>query len=157
MDDQQQNQQLGSVQNNVPVQNSQSGVSQQQSADISLPQASVGSIHKEQELAGSTHSEVAQPAEKEPVLAPEVKEAGVEAISEAPQLTLEDKKAGIEPAKESVPVPTQPSGAVKLPPITQEEAVHVLKNRSFHKAKKAIVWLATLFLRQVQRSKLEGD
>lgn len=97
----------------------------------------VSAPQKEQQPAVS---EFLKPSEAEPVIQPELSEAGVEKVKEVPDLTLEDKKAGLEPAKESVPVSTTPSGLVQLP-MTEEEAVRTIKTTSVSDSRH---WLAVL-------------
>lgn len=109
------------------------------------PATPVGQGNKEAEPL-TMPQEVLQPSEPEPTLHPEVQEAGVEAVSDVPDLTLEDQKAGLAPAKESVPVPTAPTGAVTLP--TQQQAEAVLKK---NKVTDSIAWMATLVLRVLKQ------
>lgn len=105
---------------NVP----QSNVAPQiQDQSVATP---VSAPQKEQQPVSSEVSEFVKPSEAEPVIHPELAEAGVEKIKEVPDLTLEDKKAGLSAAKESVPVSTVPSGLVQLP-MTEEEARRTIK------------------------------
>ncbi|MDP3988581.1 MAG: hypothetical protein Q8P80_05570 [Candidatus Levybacteria bacterium] len=84
-------------------------------------QSPVGSVKKELvEPIGQT--EWVTPSETEPVLHAEVKEAGVEVVSEVPQITQEQIKVGIEPAKESVPVSTTPTAMSILKEIEAKDA-----------------------------------
>lgn len=76
--------------------------------------AILGSVQKEQGPSVLVSEQTPLTAtEKTPVLHPEVKEAGVEVVSQ-PVLTAEDQKAGLSLAKESVPPITEPSGIVQL-------------------------------------------
>lgn len=67
------------------------------------------------------------PQEIEPVLPPEVKEAGVEAVTnnEFPKLSEEDRKAGIAPAPEATPVTdVSQQHSVQLPsPLQVEQTI----------------------------------
>lgn len=95
---------------------------------------------KEQQPVASETSEFIKPSEAEPIIHPELAEAGVEKVKEVPDLTLEDKKAGLSAAKESVPVSTAPSGLVQLP-MTEEEARQTIKKTSISDSRH---WLAVL-------------
>lgn len=110
----------------------------------------VGSVAKELGPIGSSvevKPEVyIQPsgAETQPEVAVELKEYGVEAVTnqEKPQLTEHHKNIGLRPAKESVPAPTQvtSSSHVQLP-MTEEEALKKIKSTSTKDSKH---WLAVL-------------
>lgn len=102
-------------------------------APVSVPQ-------KEQQPVSPEISEFVKPSEAEPVIHPELAEAGVEKVKEVPDLTLEDRKAGLSAAKESVPVSTTPSGLVQLP-MTEEEAKRTIKTTSVSDSRH---WLAVL-------------
>lgn len=106
---------------------------------------------KEQEPLVSEQSleTLVQPSEVEPVLHPEVKEVGVVKVPQIPTLTLEDQKAGLALAKESVPVPTQPSGLVGLPKDEKEAASFLKVHRD---VKNAVVWLVAMLLRQFRQA-----
>lgn len=105
---------------------------------------------KEAEPIGISNSrEHIRPTEHSIELDKEVKEAGVEAVSEEKQLTLEDKKAGLELAKESTPVPTQPTQTIKLP-MSPQEAIQTAKSNDVGSAK---VWLANLVEKVLKMSK----
>ena len=113
----------------------------------SQPVAPVSGGYKEG--APLTTHEIMQPSEAAPEVAPEVKEAGVEVVHEVPQLTLQDQKSGIQHAKETVPHPTGPTGSVKLPPMTEEEAVQTVKTHK--KVRDAVYWIALALVRQFSK------
>lgn len=83
------------------------GLGQQQSAIL-------GSVQKEQGPAVLISEQPLTASEQSPDLHPEVKEAGVETVSQQPKLMEEAQKAGLTWAKESVPVATDPSGIVQF-------------------------------------------
>ncbi len=105
----------------------------------------ISGVHKELGPIGS--SELIKPSEQEPVIPPEVAEAGVETVRdrETPQLTPHDGKAGLSHANEAVSVHTSPSGFVQLPK-TEEEVKKELKLH--HKIGNSITWFLTTLLRQ---------
>lgn len=66
-------------------------------------------------------------SEQEPILHPEVRNVGVEKVSQEPQLTTEHEKIGITP---SFPTPpTELTGKVKLPTdeLSEDEAREIVK------------------------------
>lgn len=85
-------------------------------------------------------SEIIEASEKEPVVPPEVREAGVEQVPDKLTLTDEHKALGIEHAGESTPAHTQLLGTVKLP-MSEEEALKTIKTTSNTDSKH---WLAVL-------------
>lgn len=103
---------------------------------------------KEQEPLAESE-EFIVPSETEPTLAPEIKEVGVKEVAQVPTLTLEDQKAGLTLAKESVPVPTQPSGLVDLPKEEKEAASFLKVHRD---VKNAVVWLVATLFRQFRQA-----
>lgn len=120
-------------------------------APVSLP-------HREAGPGLGRMSEFVQPANPEPVLAPEVKEAGVEVSPdlEQPQIPVAVAQAGVQPAKAAVPI--QPVTGAKVEyitdaPFTQEVAQKVEKSK---RASDSIRWLATFLLKQIKRVKLIG-
>ncbi|MCL5970181.1 MAG: hypothetical protein M1450_01610 [Patescibacteria group bacterium] len=126
-----------------------------QAQPVSQPQVAVqqappaGSVNKEAgPVAMSNISEVVRPSETEPVIEDkEVKEAGVETVTDVPKLTHEHIEAGINVSPQIAPVVTSPTGLVK-PPLTEEEAKKILK---FHKKiSNSIVWMAAEVLRQLK-------
>ncbi len=127
---------------------------QQENISLPIPHASVSSGLKEAEPVVHpepvpVQTEVLTPSEQEPTLHEEVKEAGVEKVSQHPELTPEDKKAGLEASKEATPVVTQPSGAVKLP-MTAQEAENAVKHYSITDSAK---WLGKLILMVLSKPK----
>ena len=62
-------------------------------------------------------------SEKELALTQEEVKAGVEKVTESPTLKEEHYKVGIRLAKESTPVLTEPTGAIKLPPMSENEVL----------------------------------
>jgi hypothetical protein len=145
---------------NIPVQNTQvvddttqgvNPVVQQPPQQPQQPIEPVGGMHKE---AGPTMvveqpvAEVLTPSESEPVLHPEVVEAGVEVsknLEAPPDLTMHDKGM-IEHAPVIAPVPTQPSGTLQYL-IPEEKAVETLKHKN---TSKSITWLAESVIRQIK-------
>lgn len=83
-------------------------------------------------------SKIIEASGKEPEIPTEVREAGVEQVSDGLPLTDEHKAVGIEHAKESTPFPTQPSGLVNVPAI--DEAKRDLKISPVY----SVRWLAEL-------------
>jgi hypothetical protein len=90
-------------------------------------------------------------AELEPVVAPELKEAGVEAISnpEHPKLTIQDKRNGITPGADSLTHPTTAHGVHPIP-MTKEKATEILENKEF-KIWDSIKWYAKNMFRQHEK------
>lgn len=121
-------------------------------ANQQIPQVPAATPHKEAEpvaISTQASAEFLKPSEVAPEISKEVAEAGVEAVSETPPVTPLHKQMGIEPAKESVPVQTQPSGAVQLPQ-SQEEAATLLKKNS--DVRNSRTWWLTWFIRQFKIS-----
>ncbi len=103
--------------------------------DQTQPQSSVqsdqpidhaGSANKETGPVSTSVSEFVKPTDTEPQIDEDLAELGIEAKKENPDLTDEHKQAGIGYAKETTPVPSQPTGAVKLP-MSEEEVADTLK------------------------------
>ena len=93
------------------------------------------------------NQEVVKPTELEPKLNQEVKEAGVEVVSEKPVLDHKHGEIGVIHSHESITVQTEPSGIVQLP-MTAQQAQNIIKT---HKGiADSIVWLAVLVLRQIK-------
>ena len=88
---------------------------------VSLPQKEIAPI-----LSKDKTEELITRSEEEPKILQEVRDAGVEAVSDKPHLTKEDKLVGLDHAKESTPVKTSPSGNIKLP-MTEKEALNIIK------------------------------
>lgn len=130
----------------------------------SAPQHPIGGMNKEfGPVSNATvempMSEVLQPTEQAPVLEKEVAEAGVE-VSKNPEvvdLTMHDQKhTGLSHAAATIPVPTGPTDAIKIP-ITEEKAQEIVKKEK--KPKNAITWIAVMVLRQLQvmHAKMKGE
>lgn len=85
-------------------------------------------------------SEIIRASEKEPSVPKEMREAGVEEVSDRFPLTREHTDFGIQHAGESTPVHTQPLGTVKLP-MSEEEALKTIKTTSNTDSRH---WLAVL-------------
>ena len=73
-------------------------------------------------------AEIVKPTETEPIISPEVKEAGAEVVpnSEHIDIKTELKEAGVEPIKTAAPVLVAPTGSIVLP-MTEEEAIKTIK------------------------------
>jgi len=110
--------------------------------DQVVPPSPIGLAQKEQApppISPKVTSEVSaiiEPSEKEPPISTEVREAGIEEVSERLPLTDEHKAIGIEHAGESTPVDTQP----KLP-MSENEALKIIKTTKNSDSKH---WLAVL-------------
>ncbi len=90
------------------------------------PVQPVSSIRKEGQPVIS-HESFVMPSEVEPKLHPEVSNAGVEVVSQNPELTKEQQDLGIKPSLESVkPNTQQPTGIVKITPLTEDQADEVI-------------------------------
>lgn len=133
--------------------NSQKPISNPVSPVLAQP-SQAPAIHKEQEIGPGQpvqqHEMAVRPTEVQPVLRPEVKEAGVAVVNHLPELTLEDKKAGLSLAKESVIVSTEPSGIVQLP-MTRVQA----KAGAAVSAKESKKWWSVLNLKLLDRFKIK--
>lgn len=114
----------------------------------SQPTAPVSTPLKEQEPVSSPGltSEYVQPTEREPALHPEVEQAGVEVV-EQPSIPTSAQQVGVQPAKESVPVKTEPSGAVEL--LREIEAKDGQKKDSGN----SVRWLYVLLAKIVKQLK----
>lgn len=90
----------------------------------SIGSSHVGSVQKERVPISpkvvSEISEIIKASEETPSVPTEVKEAGIEEVSDRLTLTDEHKALGIQHAGESTPVSTQPSGVVSLEEVRQE-------------------------------------
>lgn len=72
-------------------------------------------------------------SEQEPNLHPEVKKAGVEAVSQIPELPKGVQDLGLRPSPESVKPTTEPTGVVKLP-LTEDRAEEVISSQKHDSA-----------------------
>ncbi len=102
---------------------------------------SVGGVSKEHAPISQIITESIKPTEQEPVLAPELKEAGIESIAQTDnvQIPTEVNVAGVEPVKTAVPVSISPSSSVALS-MTEEE---VASNIKTNPPNSSVRWLAT--------------
>lgn len=107
-----------------------------QSSPVGLSQKEQAPISAKVE---SEVSEIIEESAKEPSVPTEVREAGVEIVSDDLTLTDEHKAIGMEHAGESTPVSTQPSGLTKI--MSEEEALKTIKTTSNADSKH---WLAVL-------------
>ncbi len=126
-----------------------------QSTQTSAPVSSVGPTKESEPIAivaPEGTAEYIKPSESAPEIPKEVAEAGVEVVSEMPQLMPVHKEIGIKLAKESVPVQTQPTGAVQLPQ-TQHEAELLLKKNN--NVNNSFTWLIAWLIRQFKMSQQE--
>jgi hypothetical protein len=101
---------------------------------------SVGQKEQEPIVASPKTSEYLASSETQPELSKEVKEAGVEEISEKVSLTQDQQAAGVRHAGPTVEPKTEPEGKVKLP-LTEEEVQRVEKKE---KPSNSIKWLAAI-------------
>ena len=125
---------------------------------VAPPATPVSLPHREAGPGLGRMTEFVQPTHAEPVLAPEVKEAGVEVAPnvEQPQIPAAVAQAGVQPAKAAVPVQPVTETVVQYltdQPFSEVEAVKLEKST---KARDSIRWLATFVLRQIKRIKLFG-
>lgn len=92
----------------------------------------IGAVRKEQApvLQGAVTSEVVSRSLEtvEPKIPSEVREAGVQPVSEHLQFTPEHQQIGIKPGMDSTVAQTQPTGSVRLPET--EEELEQLKKRA---------------------------
>lgn len=119
---------------------------------IQSPQYPVSGPHKEAApIMQAPVSEYVRPTEVAPQLQPEVREAGVEVVTnpEQPQLTQEHKAVGLEPAKEAVPVviPTQPT--IQLP-YTAQQAKEIEKKVPVAESRHWLAVLTEYLLKKLQ-------
>lgn len=130
----------------------QTPVNQIQDTVVSSPVAQpVGNPVKESEpLSNSVSS-----SEQEMVISDELKEIGVEAVSERPQLTPEHAEIGIRVSDkpvESVPQ-AAPTPVNFKTPLSDEEMIMAPKRSIFD----AIRWLADLVSRQFKRARFNQE
>jgi len=115
--------------------------------DIASPvPPSVGGPSKEVE---PSSQDLINTSEKRPEISAELREIGVEEVSQAPQLTQEDAKVEIRVSQSSVePVTTIAPVGFKSP-LTQAEIAAAKKSRITD----TIAWLVGTILRQIKRSR----
>lgn len=146
-------------QNSSQSQNQQSNTAsvpqptyQSQQSDVSAPPVGIQPVGGPREQGPSSQmnaSEIVIPTEVEPVVSPEVKEAGVITVPNQEQIHVspELKNAGVAAVKTAVPVQTTPSYSIQLP-ITEEEAK---KNIKIHPVFDSARWLSTQILEQFKK------
>lgn len=118
------------------------------SQKIKMSHGPVGTFNKE---TSPISESLIRPTEAHPRIHSEVREVGVETVSEKPEIKEEHKKAGIEHAKEETPVKTEPSASVVIPdaPMTQQKAQQILKqNRN---SASSLLWMAMAVIRQIKK------
>lgn len=138
------------VQNQPSAGQDDTSSGQAQNTSVSNP---VGGPHKEQAPRSGAEQPYLQPTEQNPVLSPEVQEAGVEVVTSQPQpkIPVEVKQAtGLEPAKDAVPVSTEPSGIVQLPniPFKESEVDEIYKHTKPNDSKHWLVLLTKYVIDQ---------
>lgn len=132
---------------NTPIDSPQPAI-QQQVSHISFP-------GKEHVPSGGGRAEFIQSSETDPVIAPELKEAGVEVVKseETPRLSQEVAQAGVVHAKSATLLNPAPARQISLPeenlPLSEPEAVEIVKNKS---VSESVRWLAVFVLRQVKKA-----
>lgn len=94
-------------------------------------------------------TEAVQPAEPEPVLAPELKEAGVVVMPNPEEIKVQPelKTIGISPVKTAVPVKSA-QDTIPNAPVDEKTALKIMKT---HHPIDSIRWLATLVVEQAQK------
>jgi hypothetical protein len=142
MDNSQNNQNTGGQQLVPQAQSQQNKPSQQPSAG----QNPVSGSNKEMgpiEAPVAEYVAASNPQEIEPVLVPEVKEAGVETApnGETPELGEEHKKIGITKAPEVTPVAVSDTPSVQLPTYTYPQVQQQIKDTP---VEESAHWLAVL-------------
>lgn len=106
-----------------------------------------GTVHPEAEpLPPSGINEWAKLSEPEVALPTEVIEAGVESVPVTPVITPSQQAVGVIPAKETTPIPSEPSENFHFP-FTLSQTVEIMhKDRDI---KDSLRWLATLIFREI--------
>jgi hypothetical protein len=111
--------------------------------------------HKEHAPIGLSPSEVVVAStDVEPVLQPEVAEAGVEVVANPhkPHITQAHKDAGMELAKDMTQVPLVPSGNLHLP-ITPAKALDIEKRHL--PANDSVRWLAERVIEVIKKAHMQ--
>lgn len=140
---------------------------QPQQVDSTTPviQPVSSSINKEREIASVDYIKPSEPEIKIPI---EVSQAGVEKVSEAPKLDQIHEQIGVKNAAETVPAPTKPTGAVKIPMTEDEAKTEISKDKvglnlniQEHGREDAYIlpsrfFLATIVLKVINRVKSIG-
>ena len=130
--------------------NTAQGVSNKVASQTQTPVSTpVGVAGPQKELGPAILAYVERTDEK-PEIPAQLKELGVESVSDEVEIPYEAKKAGLAPSKQAVPAQTMPDGTVFIP-LTSSESFSILK---MHKdITEAIVWLATWCIRQLKMRK----
>lgn len=109
------------------------------------PRATAGGPQKE---IGPNVSAYIERTDEKPEIPPELKDAGVEHVSDEIEVPYEAQKVGLTVSKQSVPAKTEPDGTVSIP-LSMQESSSILR---VHKdITDAIVWLANWCLRQFKK------
>jgi len=129
--------------------NSQNQQQNDESKTISQPvgYSHIGSLQKEQGV-GFSEGEMIKPTEEEPKISDEVKEAGVEKVSELPKIGEEHEKIGIKHAKETTSVSAALSSSGVSLPQTQQGIKNLIKTKN---PVQSFFWFLTLFLKQLKK------
>lgn len=140
---------IKSLVNSIPVETS-TPIKYQ--APVSQPPPSISGASKEHApIPITATTEIIKPTDQEPVLAPELKEAGVETVPEANEMQIpqEVKEAGVEPVKTAAPVPAATSINDSLP-MTEKEAINKIKTNP---PNSSVRWFATEINKHYRRIK----
>lgn len=158
MDDQSQQVVQGqAVQGDIPQSSVVPDAVVSQPAGLVQPVTTSG-VHKEQAPTASVHvipettatpSQELTHSEPEPILHPEVEQAGVTVVKQVPDLKLEDQKAGLSHAPAIAPIPTQPINTVQYP-MTYVQAEQIIKT---HPVKDSIRWIAVMVEKLIKSEK----
>lgn len=127
------------------------GMGQQQ--PVAQPAMPVSGLHKEHAplTMEAPVAEYVQPTEVEPVLHPEVAEAGVEVVEqqERPQITVEQKAVGINHAPPVMPVTVAQPRTVTLP-YTPQQVVALEKSTKVDESAHWLVMLTKYIMQKLQ-------
>lgn len=117
------------------------------------PQVAVSGPHKEHApvTIEAPVAEYMQPTEVEPVLQPEVKEAGVEIVEqqERPEITVEQKSMGVSHAPPVMPVSVPQAQTVTLP-YTPEQVATLAKTTKVEDSDHWLVLLTKYIMQKLQ-------
>lgn len=131
---------------NLSQQTTPLSVSDTPQAVIPMPPTVIASSPEIQPQRVNPTESLVIPSEQEPIIHPEVREAGVSSVPKTPPITQEQKNVGIQPAKETTVVSTEPTGKIKLP-IPESKAEEIIKNDK--DTQDSAVWLATVIIREL--------
>ncbi|MBU2632806.1 hypothetical protein KKG52_03755 [Patescibacteria group bacterium] len=130
---------------NQPAQNLTQGMQQPNGA-------AAGSLAKEAEPIST--GPLLTSSEQDPNIEQEVKEAGVEKVSEKLQLTKEHEQIGVKHASSTTPVNLEPQKTIGLPmPVTK--AREVIKTHK--KVADSILWMAKTVIRQFKKGIIKEE